>query len=107
VIDSTPAGRLLILTNASGNALTEYRASEGLRQRQDKAGMSSELRLQDARGTAATQLLNADLSLAQIASHMGWSIGQAATLIEHHALVSPGESDEVLGKIARAQEHGS
>lgn len=38
VIDVTPDNRLLILTNASGHALTEHRASEGLRQWRDKAG---------------------------------------------------------------------
>ncbi|WP_283644693.1 tyrosine-type recombinase/integrase, partial [Marinovum algicola] len=71
VIDTTPPGRLLILTNANGNALTPHRASEGVRQWRGKAKLSDELRLYDARGTAATRLLNAGLSLANIANHMG------------------------------------
>lgn len=95
IIDETPPGRFLILTNANGNALTEHRASEGVRQWRDKAKLSSELRLYDARGTAATRLLNAGLSLAEIANHMGWSIRYAAGVIEHHARVSPDESDSV------------
>lgn len=104
VIDATPPGRFLILTNAHGNALTEHRASEGVRQWRDKAKLSSDLRLYDARGTAATRLLNAGLSLAEIANHMGWSIRYAAGVIEHYARVSPDESDSVLVKLAQAKK---
>lgn len=103
VIDTTPPGRLLILTNANGNALTPHRASEGVRQWRDKAKLSDELRLYDARGTAATRLLNAGLSLAQIANHMGWSVRYAANVIEHYARVSPDETDAVLVKLAHAK----
>ncbi|WP_090026900.1 tyrosine-type recombinase/integrase [Lutimaribacter saemankumensis] len=103
VIDATPGGQMLILTNASGNQLTEHRASEGLRQWRDKAGLSGNLRLQDCRGTAATRLLSAGLSLSQIASHMGWSLRHAANVIEHYARVSPDETDAVLEKLAKAK----
>lgn len=103
VIDSTPKDRLLILTNASGNALTPHRASEGVRQWRDKAKLSDDLRLYDARGTAATRLLNSGLSLAEIANHMGWSIRYAANVIEHYARVSPDETDAVLVKLAQAK----
>ena len=103
VIDTTPRGQLLILTNASGNPLTPHRASEGVRQWRDKAKLSNELRLYDARGTAATRLLNAGLSLAEIANHMGWSIRYAANVIEHYARVSPNETDAVLIKLAQAK----
>lgn len=103
VIDNTPSDRLLILTNASGNKLTEHRASEGVRQWRDKAQLSSDLRLQDCRGTAATRLLDAGLSLSEIASHMGWSIRYAANVIEHYARVSPSETDAILIKLAKAK----
>jgi len=103
VIDQTPRDRLLILTNASGNALTEHRASEGLRQWRNKASLSRDLRLQDCRGTAATRLLSAGLSLSEIANHMGWSIRNAANVIEHYARVSPDETDAVLAKLATAK----
>ncbi len=107
IIDATPKDRLLILTNASGGQLTEHRASEGLRQWRDKAGLSSDLRLQDCRGTAATRLLDAGLSLAEIANHMGWSIRNAANVIEHYARVSPDETDAVLVKLSQAKRVGS
>lgn len=108
VIDATPPGQLLILTSASGKPLTTHRASEGLRQWRDKAGLTPEalgfdLRLQDARGTAATRLLHAGLSLRDIASHMGWSVRHAAAVIEHYAVVSPDESDAVLVSLAAAR----
>ncbi len=103
VIDTTPPGRLLILTNAKGNALTPHRASEAVRQWRDKANLPDDLRLYDARGTAATRLLNANLSLAQIANHMGWSVRYAGHVIEHYARVSPDETDAVLVKLAQAK----
>lgn len=108
ILDATPRDRLLIPTNASGGPLTRHRASEGLRQWRDKAKLTpdtsgSDLRLQDARGTAATRLSNADLSLAEIAAHMGWSVRHAAAVIEHYARVSPDESDAVLVRRARAK----
>lgn len=102
-IDATPDDQMLILTNASGGPLTEHRASEGLRQWRDKAGLSRVLRLQDCRGTAATRLLHAGLSLSQIANHMGWSLRHAANVIEHYARVSPNETDAVLVKLANAK----
>ncbi|MFN3673953.1 MAG: hypothetical protein ACK4VM_18780 [Bosea sp. (in: a-proteobacteria)] len=80
-----------------------------LRQWRDKAKLTPDalgydLRLQDARGTAATRLLNApEVSLAEIAAHMGWSVRHAAAVIEHYARVSPDESDAILVKLARAK----
>lgn len=103
LIDTTPPGRMLILTNARGGALTAHRASEGVRQWRDKAGLSDNLRLYDARGTAATRLLNAGLSLAEIANHMGWSVRFAANVIEHYARVSPDETHSVLVKLAQSK----
>jgi integrase len=103
IIDSIVPDQMLILTNASRGPLTEHRASEGLRQWRDKAGLNKELRLQDCRGTAATRLLDAGLSLAEIASHMGWSLRHAANVIEHYARVSPGETDVVLVKLAASK----
>ena len=107
VIDSAPKNRLLILTNASGKPLTTHRASEGVRQWREKAKLSDELRLYDARGTAATRLLNAGLSLAEIANHMGWSVRYAANVIEHYARVSPDETDAVLVKLSTAKGSAS
>ncbi|WP_269800941.1 tyrosine-type recombinase/integrase [Albibacillus kandeliae] len=103
VIDNMPVGRLLILTNASGNWLTPHRASEAVRQWRDKARLSDEFRLYDARGTAATRLLNAGLELAHMAKHMGWSVLYAANVIKHYARVSADETDAVLVKLAQAR----
>lgn len=100
LIDATPKDRMLILVSANGHPLTEHRISEGLRQWRDKAKLSSDLRLQDTRGTAATRLLNSGLSLSEIASYMGWSLRHAAAVIEHYARVSPDESDAVLTKLS-------
>ena len=108
VIDATPKGPRPMLVSAQGKILTPHRISEGLRQWRDKAGLTPaklgyDLRLQDARGTAATTLLNAGLSLSEIASHMGWSVRFAASVIEHYARVSPEQSDAILVKLALAK----
>lgn len=107
IIDATPEDRDLILVSAGGKPLTEHRASEGLRQWRDKAGLTPkalgyDLRLQDARGTAATRLLNLNMSLRQIATTMGWSLKHASAVIEHYAKVSPAETDEILEKLEAA-----
>ncbi|ULB09554.1 site-specific integrase [Cereibacter azotoformans] len=112
LLDATPRDRMLILLSERGKPLTPHRASEGLRQWRDKAGLTPEalgydLRLQDARGTAATRLLSAGLSLAEIAAHMGWSIRHAAAVIEHYARVSPDETDAILVKLATAKGSAS
>ncbi|MEE4345176.1 MAG: site-specific integrase, partial [Paracoccaceae bacterium] len=62
-----------------------------------------DLRLYDARGTAATRLLNAGLSLAEIANHMGWSVRFAASVIEHYARVAADETDLVLLKLSKSK----
>ncbi len=56
------------------------------------------------RGTAATRLLNAGLTLAEIANYMGWSVRYAAQVIEYYATVSPSESEAVLAKLEAAVE---
>jgi len=110
LLDATPKDQLLILTNATGQSLTPHRASEGLRQWRDKAGLAPEtigyaLRLNDARGTAATRLLRAGLSLSQIAACMAWSLRTASAMIERYAKVAPEESDEVNRLLARARQN--
>lgn len=101
VIDATPPGRELILVNDGGRKLTERAASDAVRYWRDKAGVSAELRLQDARGTAATKLFRAGIELARIAPFMGWSVRYAANIIERYARVDPNASDEILTRLSR------
>ncbi|MEY8831348.1 tyrosine-type recombinase/integrase [Sedimentitalea sp. XS_ASV28] len=61
-----------------------------------------DLRLYDARGTAATRLLEAGLN--DIASYMGWSIRYASQVIEHYAVISKDETDRVKRVLAVAQK---
>lgn len=103
ILDATPRDRLTVLTSHRGKPLTEHRASEGVRQWRDKAGLSADLRLQDARGTAATRLLRAGCTLGQIAAHMGWSLRYASGVIERYASVAPEDADAVLSVLARAK----
>ncbi len=89
ILDGPPRNRLTVLSSHRGKPLTEHRASEGVRQWRDKAGPSTELRLQDARGTAATRLLRAGCGLKKIAAHMRWSMRFAQNVIERYAATAP------------------
>ncbi|MZR14254.1 tyrosine-type recombinase/integrase [Maritimibacter sp. DP07] len=106
LIDETPRDRLLILANSQGRPLTEERASKAVTEWRRAAGLSDDLRLYDARGTAATRLLRAGLTLSQIAAHMGWSLDHASKVIEKYAAVSPEESDAVLSLLAHMDTRG-
>lgn len=108
VIDSTPDGQFLILLSERGRPMDGRAASDGLRYWRNRAGLTPDvlgydLRLNDTRGTAATRLLNAGLTLAEIAAHMGWSVRYAASVIEHYARVSPDESDAILIKLSASK----
>lgn len=100
LLDATPKGRALILVSERGKVLTEHRASEGVRQWRDKAGLSDDLRLYDCRGTAATNLLRAGCKLSHIAAVFGWSLRYAQNVIEAYAAVAPEVADEVLVLLA-------
>ncbi len=107
ILEGTPRDRVLILASARGRPLTEHRASEGVRQWRDKAGLRSDLRLQDARGTAATRLLRAGCGLKHISAHMGWSLRYSSNVIERYAASAPEDSDEVLTILAAARAAGA
>lgn len=80
--------------NYLGDAVSEWR---------DKTKLRSELTLRDARGTAATRLLEAGADLKEIAVHMGWSIKHASEVIERYVALSPAMSDTLAAKLAEAE----
>jgi integrase len=109
IIDQTPQGQQFLLAGDrkervsarwASNQITKWRRIANVSLTED----GREKTLNDTRGTAATKLLNAGLTLAQISNYMGWSIRYAANVIEHYATVSPSESDAVLAKLNEAKE---
>ena len=109
IIDQTPQGQQCLLVAERGGRLTARWASNQITKWRRIAKVSlaeddREKTLNDTRGTAATKLLNAGLTLAEISNYMGWSIRYAANVIEHYATVSPSESDVVLAKLNEAKE---
>ena len=114
VIDTTPPDQETFLVALRGGPLTPLRASQILKdvvrranaaaaQDASKTAVPTHLRLYDMRGTAATSLLRAGCSLNEIAVCMGWSMRTASAMIERYARVVPEVSDEVLGKLMRAE----
>lgn len=108
LIDKTPQGQRFLLVGERGGQISKSWASQRITFWRREADVSRaedgrEKTLSDTRGTAATKLLNADLSLAEIATYMGWSIRYAANVIEHYARVSPSETDAVLAKLNEAK----
>jgi len=109
LIDQTPQGQQYLLVSETKQPLTARWASNKITEwrRVAEVPLSEDGRektLNDTRGTAATRLLNAGLTLAEIANYMGWSIRYAANVIEHYATVSPSESELVLAKLNAAKE---
>ena len=109
LIDETPQDQNRLLVTELGRPLTPRWASNQITRWRREAKVppwedGREKTLADTRGTAATRLLNADLSLRQIATLMGWSVRYAAQVIELYAQVSPDESDAVLAKLDEAKE---
>lgn len=81
-----------------GQAISEWR---------DKLQMRSELRLYDARGTAATRLVRAGCSLIELAGHMGWKPQHAAQMLERYAALDPDMTDSILEKVERDEKRRS
>ena len=109
LIDQTPQGQQFLLVSETGRKLSARWASNKITEWRriaevPKADDGREKTLSDTRGTAATRLLNAGLTLAEIANYMGWSVRYAAQVIEYYATVSPSESKAVLAKLEAAVE---
>lgn len=103
IIDATPRDRLHIFANSTGGRFngTNYAMSQ-IRKWRRKAELREELHLHDARGTAATRLFEADASLREISTHMGWSVQHTARMIEIYVARNPTHSDELLLKLEKA-----
>lgn len=103
LIDATPAGRPRILVNQSGEPYKhENYLGDAVSAWRDRLKIRSDLRLYDARGTAATRLLEAGAELREIATAMGWSIKHASEVIERYVALHPGMTDALGAKLAAA-----
>jgi integrase len=110
LLDTTPSDRMLILVGDKGQKLDAESASKAVSRWRNRIpeltpeAKGFDLRLYDARGTAATRLLEAGLGLNDIASYMGWSIRYASQVIEHYAVISEDETDRVKRALEAAQK---
>lgn len=108
LIAATPDGQETYLATQTGAPWShEDQLGATVRKWRDKLKIRSELRLYDARGTAATRLLLAGADMKEIATHMGWSLKHASEVIEHYVALSPEMSDSLADKVARIREPGS
>lgn len=104
LIEATPADQERFIVNRSGQPYQhENYLGDAVSTWRDKLHIRAELRLYDARGTAATRLLMADATMKEIATVMGWSLKHAADVIERYAALSPEMSDSVAVKLATAK----
>ena len=103
-VASLPLDQDRIITNKAGEAhLHENYLGDAVSTWRDKLNLRPELRLYDARGTAATRLLEAGADLKEIAVHMGWSIKHAADVIERYVALSPQMADGIAAKLAKTR----
>jgi integrase len=104
LIAATPAGQATFIATRGGQPYRhENYLGDAVSEWRDKLKIRADLRLYDARGTAATRLLLADATLKEIATVMGWSLKHAASVIERYAALSPEMSDGVAAKLARTR----
>lgn len=104
IIDSLPAAQERILVNASGQPFAHQNSlGQTVHKWRDKVKLRKDLRLYDGRGTAATRLLNSGATLNEIALAMGWSIRDAALMIETYATLNPDNSDAILVKLNKVK----
>lgn len=104
LLAATPAGQDRIICNKAGQPYThENYLGDAVSTWRDKLHLRAELRLYDARGTAATRLLDAGADMKEIAVHMGWSLKHAAEVIASYVALSPGMTDGLAAKLARAE----
>lgn len=101
LIGDTPTAQTTFLVNKGGRPYQhENYLGDAVSTWRDKLHLRPELRLYDARGTAATRLLEAGADLKEIATHMGWSVKHAADVIERYVALSPQMTDGLAVKLA-------
>ena len=104
LIDSLPADQPRIIVNQRGQPYQhENYLGDAVSDWRDRLKIRSDLRLYDARGTAATRLLEAGAELKEIATHMGWSLKHAAEVIERYVALSPSMSDTLAEKLQKVE----
>ena len=100
LIDNLPPTQLQFLVGAKGQP---WKLSDSLGKEiskyKKKTFIRQNLRLQDARGTAATKLFSAGLPLHNIALFMGWSPQYASRMIEIYCTMNPEDNEDVLIKL--------
>lgn len=89
----------LVLTNAKGHQWSEQWLSKAIGKARQAAGLRDDLRLYDARGSAATRLVLAGATIHEIAQHMGWSVKTASYMVEKYAALDPVLADSVRAKL--------
>lgn len=104
LIDATPLDQDRLIVNMRGQPYKhENYLGDAVSEWRDKLSIRHDLRLYDARGTAATRLLEAGAELKEIATHMGWSLKHAAEVIERYVALSPAMSDSLAEKLKQAE----
>ena len=100
-LDETPSDQFQILVGSRGNPLKKANQfGQKLGEwKKNHTNIRPELHLYDARGTAATKLFAAGVSLSDLALFMGWSVQHAAKMVEIYCSLHPQDNDHVLIKL--------
>lgn len=105
IVKATPPGQKTFIVARDGKPFAnENQLGKVVSLWRDKLNLRKDLRLYDARGTAATRLLQAGSDIREIAVHMGWSIKRAAEVIERYVSLSPEMADGIAAKLERIRD---
>lgn len=101
LIDETPRDQLIFIVGAKGqpykDAASVGKSAKKIRNKIDT--IRPELHWYDMRSTAATRLLEAGATLAEIGAAMGWTPKTAAEMIQNYVAANPSISDSLLLKL--------
>lgn len=108
ILDETPDAQFQILVGARGEPLSNSdQFGQKVRIWKKKTSIERELHLYDARGTAATKLFAAGVSLRDLALFMGWTVETAAKMVKVYCSMHPVDNDDVLIKLENYKANDS
>lgn len=100
VLDEMPLSQDHVLVNANGKPWSPSSSlGSYIRKWRLEIGLPPSVTLYDARGYAATRLLNCGANLSEISLAMGWSFETTSKMIEVYARVDPSRTDGTLRKL--------
>jgi hypothetical protein len=105
LIAETPEGQERFIVNSDRKPFSRANSlGQVVHEWRDKLGIRKALHLYDARGNAVTRLLRAGCTIAELSSHMGWSVAHAADMVQRYAALDADMTDGIQDKVEKKEK---